>query len=99
MLKALRAWRRERILGRARLDESLWRAVTGRYSFTRALGEEERGLRGGGAGVRGLGRGQDLPRGRGQQPGQGKRTPSHGSSLPGGPVDGPPTGTHVFRRP
>ena len=42
MLKALRAWRRERILGRARLDESLWRAVTGRYSFTRALGEEER---------------------------------------------------------
>jgi Mlc titration factor MtfA (ptsG expression regulator) len=42
MLRAFRAWRRERILGRSTLDESAWRAVTGRYSFTRALGGEER---------------------------------------------------------
>jgi MtfA peptidase len=42
MLKAIRAWRRERILGRSTLDESLWRAVTGRYSFMRALTPQDR---------------------------------------------------------
>ena len=42
MLRAFRAWRRERILGRSTLDESSWRAVTGRYSFMRALAPEDR---------------------------------------------------------
>jgi MtfA peptidase len=42
MLRALKAWRRERILGRSRLDASLWSTVTGRYSFMRALDSEER---------------------------------------------------------
>ena len=42
MLKALRNWRRERVLGRNTLDEALWRAVTQRYSFVRALSGEER---------------------------------------------------------
>ncbi len=42
MLKAFRAWRRERILGRSTLDNSLWRALTRRYSFMRVLGETER---------------------------------------------------------
>ena len=42
MLRAFKAWRRERILGRSALDESTWRAVTGRYSFMRALAGEDR---------------------------------------------------------
>ena len=42
MLKAFQAWRRERILGRSTLDESLWRTVTGRYSFMRSLDRAER---------------------------------------------------------
>jgi Mlc titration factor MtfA (ptsG expression regulator) len=42
MLKAFRAWRRERILGRSTLDDSLWRALTRRYSFMRVLGAAER---------------------------------------------------------
>ena len=37
MLKALRKWRRQRILGRHTLDAALWRAVIERYSFLRAL--------------------------------------------------------------
>jgi len=35
-------WRRERILRRSNLDESLWRAVLDRFPFTRALSGEER---------------------------------------------------------
>jgi Mlc titration factor MtfA (ptsG expression regulator) len=42
MLSAFRTWRRGRILGRAELDDSLWQAATGRYSFTRSLSAEER---------------------------------------------------------
>jgi len=41
MLKAFRAWRRERILTRSALDEAQWRAVTGRYSFMRSLEEDD----------------------------------------------------------
>jgi MtfA peptidase len=41
-----RRWRRKRILGRARLDEKVWRAVLDRYDFLRALsGEEQSRLR------------------------------------------------------
>jgi len=35
-------WRRERVLSRSALDDTLWRHVTGRYPFMRALSEEER---------------------------------------------------------
>src|SRR5262245_3984550 len=42
MLKAFRTWRRERILDRFPLDAALWRTVTARYSFMRALPEAER---------------------------------------------------------
>lgn len=38
----IRNWRRKRILGRAALDETLWRSVIARYPFTRALSEPER---------------------------------------------------------
>ena len=41
MLRALRHWRRERILKRSSLDEKTWRAILGRYPFTRALSAEE----------------------------------------------------------
>ena len=42
MFRALRNWRRERILKRSPLDEALWRSVIERYPFTRALSAEER---------------------------------------------------------
>jgi len=42
VLRALRNWRRGRILHRAALDEPLWRAVLARYAFTRVLSEPER---------------------------------------------------------
>src|SRR5262245_25552079 len=42
MLKAFRAWRRERILDRGALDATLWGAVTERYSFMRSLPEPDR---------------------------------------------------------
>ncbi|HXF66494.1 MAG TPA: M90 family metallopeptidase [Burkholderiales bacterium] len=35
-------WRRGRVLRRARLDAALWHSALERYSFTRALSEEER---------------------------------------------------------
>jgi Mlc titration factor MtfA (ptsG expression regulator) len=35
-------WRRERILRRTTLDESVWQATLERYSFTRVLAREER---------------------------------------------------------
>jgi hypothetical protein len=38
----LKNWRRKRILGRATLDEALWRSVLARYPFTRALSVAER---------------------------------------------------------
>jgi len=42
MFEVLTRWRRERILRRSNLDESLWRAMLERYPFTRALSGEER---------------------------------------------------------
>ena len=41
-MRWLKQWRRERILSRSTLDERVWRAVTDRYSFMRALSGEER---------------------------------------------------------
>ena len=41
MLKALRNWRRERILSRSTFDEALWRSVTEHYAFMRALSPDE----------------------------------------------------------
>ena len=41
-MRWFKQWRRERILSRSTLDEGLWRAVTDRYSFMRALSGEER---------------------------------------------------------
>jgi Mlc titration factor MtfA (ptsG expression regulator) len=41
-MRWFRNWRRARILRRARLDETLWRAVLGRYEFLSVLSPEER---------------------------------------------------------
>ncbi len=41
MLTAHRTWPRERILSRPTFDETLWRVVTSRYAFMRALSAEE----------------------------------------------------------
>jgi Mlc titration factor MtfA (ptsG expression regulator) len=41
MLKAVRDWRRRRILARAAFDEQQWRAVARRFAFVEVLGEEE----------------------------------------------------------
>jgi MtfA peptidase len=40
-MRWLKQWRRERILSRSTLDEGLWRVVTDRYAFMRALSGEE----------------------------------------------------------
>jgi Mlc titration factor MtfA (ptsG expression regulator) len=42
MLKALRNWRRERLLRRGVPDERLWQRVAGRYPFIGALAPDER---------------------------------------------------------
>ena len=42
MLKALRNWRRQRVLGRSRLDAALWAATLQRFSFTSQLASAER---------------------------------------------------------
>ena len=42
VLQAFKRWRRNRILRRAAIDETLWRAVLERYPFVRALSAPER---------------------------------------------------------
>jgi MtfA peptidase len=41
-MRWFREWRRERVLKRSSLDETLWRTVVERYPFIRALAPEER---------------------------------------------------------
>jgi Mlc titration factor MtfA (ptsG expression regulator) len=42
MLKALRTWRRRRVLARAAFDEMQWRAVAGQLPFVEVLSDQER---------------------------------------------------------
>jgi Mlc titration factor MtfA (ptsG expression regulator) len=42
MLKALRSWRRRRVLAQAAFDDEQWRAVSQRFAFVEVLSEEER---------------------------------------------------------